>query len=92
VGVVGTSPKSKNRTLRQRFGEYIREKDSPHGRLQVQRFLRVFEGELAFFCAPWHVKPERLLKTEKLLNDALMPPYSVKDFTATTGAQRRAWQ
>jgi hypothetical protein len=92
VGVVGTSKKSRDRTLRERFGEYTREKDNPRGRLHVRNFLRAFDGELTFFCAPWHVKPADLLKTEKLLNDALMPPYSVKDFTATTRAQRNAWQ
>ncbi len=90
VGVVGT--KGTDRTLRQRFAEYVREKDDPGGRLHVRQFLRVFEGELAFFCAPWHVQPAKLLKSEKLLNDALMPAYSQKDFTATTSAQRRAWQ
>lgn len=93
AGVVGTSKKKTgDRTLRDRFGEYMRERDNPRGRLHVRKFLRVFDGELVFFYAPWRVKPANLLKTEKLLNDALMPPYSVKDFTATTRAQRNAWQ
>jgi hypothetical protein len=91
AGVTGIRDPS-DRTLRKRFGEYVREKDDPNGRGTVKKFLTVFEGEVSFYFAPWHVKPKKLLDTEKLLNDALMPPYSSRDFTATTGAQRRAWQ
>jgi hypothetical protein len=94
VGVTGIS-KNKGavpRTLRTRFGEYIREKHSQEGRLHVRKFLKVFERELLFMCAPESMSPEAMTEMEKQLNDALMPPYSIKDFTGEVGAQRRAWQ
>lgn len=78
--------------LRNRYRNYLTERNSARGRRHVRKFLKVFWGE-AEFCFAEHVadKP-RLREIERALNDSLSPPYSVRDFSAEIKASRNAWQ
>jgi hypothetical protein len=78
--------------LQRRYGDYIREKSSPKGRVQVRKFLNVFSGEVAFAFAPYASDTATRRSVEKELNDALMPPYSQKDFSAEVKRKKAAWQ
>ena len=78
--------------LKQRYGNYVTEKNSAKGRLHVRKFLKVFEGEAAFAYAPYVADKDDRMTIEKKLNDALMPPYSRRDFSADVKAGRGAWQ
>ena len=78
--------------LRRRYREYIREKNSPTGRVTVRKFLKVFWGGITFAYAPMNIDGAARRTIEKQLNDALMPPYSQKDFSAEVKAKKVAWQ
>jgi hypothetical protein len=67
-------------------------KNSRHGRFQVRKFLNIFTGETAFCYAPFEADKAELMRIEKRLNDALMPPYSRRDFSAEVKAAKGAWQ
>ncbi|MCY4309191.1 MAG: hypothetical protein OXC57_13105 [Rhodobacteraceae bacterium] len=79
------------RTLKIRFKEYLNEKDNDKGRITVKKFLNVFDGELSF---GWVVVENTsiLSQLEKDFNDAMMPPYSIKDYSAIVRSERNAWQ
>nr|NUR36588.1 hypothetical protein [Sphingomonas sp.] len=78
--------------LRQRYGNYLTDRNSARARRHVRKFLNVFWGEIAFAYATMDIAPPARLVIEKELNDALMPPYSLKDFSAEVKAKRGAWQ
>jgi hypothetical protein len=78
--------------LRKRYRNYVTEKNSPTGRFHVRKFLNVFAGEAVFTFAPYPADKADLRRIEKKLNDALMPPYSRKDFSADVKAAKGAWQ
>jgi hypothetical protein len=78
--------------LRQRYRNYLRDKDRKGARIHVRKFLNVFWGEATFAFATHDVDRRARLTIEKQLNDALMPPYSIKDFSAEVKAARGAWQ
>jgi len=80
------------RTLRTRFGEYLREQDDPGGRLHVRKFLNVFAGELTFMCTEFNGDDRALAETERALLNAVMPAYSDSGYSAETRAGRGAWQ
>ena len=80
------------RSLRERFLEYFRERDSNQGRTHVRKFLMVFREELSFGWSEVDTTPAVDLKTiEKDFNDAMMPPYSIRDFSADVLKKRNAW-
>lgn len=79
------------RTLQQRFIEYVREKDSNTGRQHVRKFLNVFEKHLYFYYIEVDEDKETLEAIEKELNDALMPRYSHKDYSAEVKKKRNAF-
>lgn len=77
--------------LRRRYQDYVREKNNPDGRIPVREMLHVFSGEVGFAYALFAgERPERLA-IEKQLNDALMPWYGTKDFSADVKRGRRPW-
>jgi len=80
------------RTLRRRFGEYLREKNSPSGRGRVRKFLKVFEDEIMFLFAPFHGTAKQVKEIETALHDALRPPYSDVGFSAEVRQKRQAFQ
>lgn len=82
---------STDRSLRIRCREYFREQHSKRGRLHVRVFLSVFESDLTFAWAEVDPTTIDLSSMEQEFNDAMMPHYSVKDFSAEVRARRRLW-
>lgn len=82
---------STKRSLRVRCQEYFREQHSARGRRHVRMFLSVFEGELTFAWTEVDPATIDLRSLEKEFNDAMLPHYSVKDFSADILAARRLW-
>jgi hypothetical protein len=78
--------------LRRRYRDYLREKDAAAGRWHVRKFLKVFWGEVAFAFAPLDVDLAERRRIELELNDALLPPYSKRDFSAKVKKKKGAWQ
>lgn len=82
VAYIGqTGAKKKNRTLRDRFKDYFGEKKRPK-RPRVYELLNKWESCLYFHFAAIDSGAVDLLDIEARLNDAMMPPYSQKDFSA----------
>jgi hypothetical protein len=79
VGQTGAKKKGL-RTLRQRAREYYREKTAGR-REQVALFLNKWARCLYFYYAQLDPATVDLLDIESKLNDALLPPYSVADFS-----------
>lgn len=79
------------RTLRERYGEYLQEKDDPEGRFTIRKMLKVFEHELTFACATVDPDAIDLSKLELDLGGATVPHYAVKDLPADVKARRNAW-
>ncbi|NGP16502.1 hypothetical protein [Devosia aurantiaca] len=52
----------------------------------------MFDGEAVFVYAPYSADKVALREVEKKLNDALMPPYSLRDFTVEVKQAKAAWQ
>lgn len=86
-----TGAKRDSRTLKIRAVEYLKEKKTGKRR-HVWEFLNKWSGHLAFHFAALDPKTSDLEAVEKTLNDALMPPYSVNDFSTEIKAQKKAWQ
>lgn len=88
IGQAGAGKGKKARTLRVRFTEYFRDKGKPK-RVHVHYFLNAWDGCLSFYFAPVDPKVAKLLQIESILNDAMMPPFSVYDFTAEVRKMKR---
>jgi hypothetical protein len=80
------------RTLRIRFGEYLKEEHSERGRVRVRKFIKAFQGELLFFYTDFHGTSAEVKEIETELHDALMPPYSDVGFSAEVRESRGAFQ
>jgi hypothetical protein len=80
VGQTGAKKKAPHRTLRQRAREYFREKKTG-SRPHIALFLRKWSKCLYFYYAQLDPAAVNLLDVEMKLNDALIPPYSVEDFS-----------
>lgn len=74
------------RSLRVRFGEYLREAVDPAGRPKVQMWLQMYDGYIYFTCAELSSPVE----VEQKLIDALMPPAN-SDFSAEVGRVLKAF-
>ena len=79
-------------SLRRRCLKYFSEKHAAQGRFWVRKFLQVFEEELTLGWSEVDTTTVDLNALEKDFNDAMMPPYSVKDFSADVRKGRNAWQ
>jgi len=75
-----TGARANERTLRARIGDYFEEQTNPK-RAHVYKFLKKWKTCLSVHFAAVDAKKANLLKIEAKLNDALIPPYSVKDFS-----------
>jgi hypothetical protein len=80
VGQTGAKKKEHDRTLRQRAREYFREKTTG-SRPHIASFLNKWSKCLYFYYAQVDPTKINLLNIETKLNDALIPPYSVGDFS-----------
>jgi hypothetical protein len=79
---VGETGDTSTQNLRMRFGQYLREAVS-NGRGTVMYMLNKWNGHLRFYYAVVTDKRRSLRKIESHLNDAIAPPYSQQDFSAT---------
>lgn len=70
-----------DRPLRERFGEYLREKTHPTGRPAISTMLQMYEGYLHFFCATVKA-PAKPSDVEDHLLEILAPPMN-KQYPAT---------
>lgn len=79
IGITGAG--GNGRTLRDRYGDYLREQQR-HKRPKIHLMLNKYPNDLLFaYCA----MPDPAFDLEALeldLNDAIIPPVVVKDFTA----------
>ena len=80
------------KSLRKRCMNYFWERDSEEGREHIRLFLKAFKGELSLGWSEVDPTVVDLKALEREFNDAMMPPYSHKDFTADVGTKKRPWQ
>jgi hypothetical protein len=88
VGQAGAEKGHKIRTLRKRFTEYFKDKIKPK-RPAVHYFLNAWETCLVFHFAPVDPKATNLKAVEAALNDAMLPPFSINDFSAEVRPMKR---
>ncbi|EMX6257134.1 hypothetical protein AAHH43_001358 [Pseudomonas aeruginosa] len=79
IGITGT--KGKNRTLYVRYGDYLREQKT-FKRPKVHYMLTKYPDDLHFAFSEIDTTTTDLAQLELDLNDAIIPPVAVKDFTA----------
>lgn len=89
---VGIAGRDSNRTLRQRYKDYLNEKKILK-RERIARMIGTWHQVLRFYFAPVddHMTAENLKTLEKQLNNALLPAFSVGDLDAATRRKRRAF-
>lgn len=85
-----TGAKRNSRTLKQRAAEYMQEKKTGRRR-HVWDFLNKWSGHLNFHFAALDPKAFDLEETEKMLNDAMLPPFVINDFTTEIKTKKKAW-
>lgn len=90
VMYIGETGHGNNRTLRVRFGEYLKEQQTEK-RPGVHYMLKCWRTCLYFCYAEITDRRLNLKKLEKALNDAMFPPFSTNDFTATIRRARKAF-
>lgn len=78
-----------DRTLRMRYGEYLREKVRGR-RLSVQMMLNDYQEDLFFHFVPLNVSVDQLEALETALIDAIMPPVNEGDYSAEMKRKKRA--
>jgi hypothetical protein len=71
---------AQNRTLRDRFGDYLRDQRRPK-RVPIWSMLNKWSDDL-FFHYSVVENPDELGKIKIALNDAIIPPYVSNDFSA----------
>ena len=79
-------------SLRTRCMKYFSEKNAKDGRPGVRKFLHVFEHELTLIWSEIDLTTVDIKQLERDFNDAMMPPYSRRDFSADVRDARSAWQ
>lgn len=79
IGITGI--RGSQRTLRERYGDYIRERQR-NKRPAVYFFLNAYKDDLFFYYASMTSTAANLEELEKALNDAIVPPFNKKDFSA----------
>jgi len=88
VGITGQ--RSSRRTLRDRYGDYLQEKERPK-RVQIGFMLNNWPDDLYFHFAKVDAAVD-LAGLETALNDAIMPPYGTNDFSAAARRRGRAFR
>jgi hypothetical protein len=80
---VGETGDKNGRTLRDRYAEYLVNKQRICERHGIHYMLNKWCSHLYFYFAEVADTTIRLKSLEASLNDALLPPYSIRDFSAT---------
>lgn len=90
---IGIAGRNSNRSLRERYRDYLNEKKLIK-RERIARMIGVWHEVLRFFFAPVSEKfssPD-LIELERQLNDAIMPCFSVGDLSAELKSKMRAFK
>jgi hypothetical protein len=87
---VGETGNMNSRTLRDRYSEYLTNKRRICERHGIHYMLNKWCSHLYFYFAEVSDAKVSLKDIEASLNDALLPPYSVRDFSATVRPKVRA--
>lgn len=69
-------------SLRKRFQNYLQDQKRPR-RPNIYHLLNRWRGVLSFYYAEIENATIQLTEVETALNDALVPPFNKKDFSAT---------
>lgn len=77
-------------TLRERFGDYLREKRDPAKRPGIVYLLNKWSGHIYFCFAQVDTSIVNLKALERDLNDAILPPFTKLDFSAEIRQLRNA--
>ncbi len=90
IGMAGRSPR---RSLRDRYYEYLRASQLIR-RARIARMIATWHDVLTFHFAPVEedVTTKQLLRLERQLNSALVPPFSEGDLDAELKHRRRAFR
>lgn len=93
VCYIGISGHNSNRSLRSRYRDYLNERIYAK-RKHIAHLIVKWHEVLQFCFAPVDsdVTSDQLSLIEKSLNDAFMPPFSRRDFSAEIAATRRAFR
>lgn len=83
LGYIGST----ERTLNQRYREYLKEKNNPKGRPKILRLLNKWDGYIDF-C--YITELEEIIDVESRLNDAFQPPYN-SDFSGEVNRIQNAF-
>lgn len=78
------------RTLRVRFGEYLRDRNNPKSRPKILELLNRYEDYLHFCCVTIEEK-KRIMEIESTLINAFQPPCNDR-FPAVTGDVQEGFQ
>lgn len=89
---LGIAGRDSNRSLRQRYKDYLNEKKILK-RERIARMIGTWHRVLRFYFAPVDndVSADDLKTLEKQLNGALMPAFSAGDLDAATRRKKRAF-
>ena len=79
------------RTLRDRYGDYLRNQQWPK-RENIYEMLNKWEPCLYFHFAAVDVAAVDIMQVERLLNDALIPPYNKRDFSPVIKKMKRIYE
>ena len=90
---VGIAGRRSDRSLRERYRDYLNEK-KVEKRPRIARMIGTWHEVLRFYFVPVEAafSGEALEKLEKQINTALMPPFSEGDLEADTKRKRRAFK
>lgn len=89
---IGIAGKDSNRSLRERYKDYLNTK-TVLKRAGIAKMIANWHEVLRFYYAPVdeNITSEVLKKLEKQLNTALIPPFSINDLEAEVKEKRRAF-
>lgn len=90
---IGIAGRRSNRTLRERYKDYLNEKHMQKDRPALAYAIGTWQAVLRFFFAPVddELSSADLEKLEEKINTALMPPYSFGDLEADIKRKKKAF-
>jgi len=80
-----------DQTLRERFGQYLRDKRNPSGRPHIRWLLNKYTHKNLFFCCATCPKTKNLQKLEEYLLKAFVPPFNPR-IPGQVGRIKRAFR
>jgi hypothetical protein len=87
VGITGDTSSA---NLRERYAQYLREPRRLKGRPRVVHMLNKWGGDLFFNFVPLPAPSVNLVKLERAILDAIIPPVNERDMSAEIMAARKA--